>query len=99
MISNINSSTAINAMTDDVRRRSSVEATQPTTETSASVDTLEISQEAKLLRQGNASDVKPMYDDSRTQRIKEQIASGFYNSPTVQRSIASKLSEVIMGSI
>ncbi len=85
--------------TDDQQRVRQQAASKSSTR-STSVDTLEISEEALKLQadaqQGSSAIVKG--SASETARIKNNIASGFYNNPAVQRAVASKINQEIPSS-
>ena len=89
-IGNVGRSSAIDS-DDQQKVRQNVAATKSTRSTS--VDKLEISEEALKLRadaqQGSSAIVKG--SESETARIKNNIESGFYNNPSVQRAVASKI--------
>ncbi|MFM8569522.1 MAG: flagellar biosynthesis anti-sigma factor FlgM [Candidatus Kapaibacterium sp.] len=69
-----------------------------TSMTTSAKDSLEISKEALRMKDeaGAAGDVNAPSDEVRTQRIKNQIASGFYNSPAVQRAVAMKINKTLL---
>ena len=80
--------------TDDQQKVRQNAAPQPSSR-STSVDKLEISEEALKLQAdaqaGSSAIVKG--SESETSRIQNNIASGFYNSPSVQRAVASKINQ------
>ncbi len=92
-INNLGSVAGTSALNADDQQKIRQNAVQPKNTRSNSVDKLEISEEALKLRadaqQGSSAIVKG--SESETARIKNNISSGFYNSPAVQRAVASKI--------
>ncbi len=83
------------AVDTDEQQKVRQSATAQRSTRSTSVDKLEISEEALKLQadaqQGSSAIVKG--SESETARIKNNISSGFYNSPSVQRAVASKINQ------
>lgn len=98
MIQNIGQIGSVNALQDDVRRSSGSVKGPSVAQTTSAIDSLEISQEALRLKgeSNSVSQSTSVADEMKTQRIRNQIASGFYNTPAVQRAVAMKISQSLL---
>ena len=97
MIRNIGQAGAVSPLQEEVRRQGGAVQVPTTSHTTAAVDTLEISSEALRMREGGKSaEAARTRDAADTQRIKDNIASGFYNTPAVQRAVAAKINKSLL---
>ena len=98
MIQNIGQIGSVSPLQDDVRRSTGSAKGPSVAQTTSAIDSLEISQEALRLK-GESSSVNQssgVADEMKTQRIRNQIASGFYNTPAVQRAVAMKINQSLL---
>jgi anti-sigma28 factor (negative regulator of flagellin synthesis) len=98
MIQNIGQIGSVSPLNDETRRVGGAVKTPTTAQSTSAMDSLEISKEALRMKDesiGSAESVAAS-DEMKSQRIKNQIASGFYNSPAVQRAVAMKISSTLL---
>ena len=99
-IGQVGSSARTNAVSGEDRKKLNAGGTPSINNTtSANGDKLEISSEAIKMRAEAQQGGTPLVrgSESETNRIKNNIASGFYNSPSVQRAVASKINQMLPG--
>lgn len=95
MIQNISHIGSVAPSQEEARRATAAVKAPSTPQTTTAVDSLEISQEALRMKDqaSGVSESTTAVDEVKSERIKRQIASGFYNNPAVLRAVALKIAK------
>jgi len=98
MIQNVGQIGTVTPLQDESRRVGGAVKPPSISQTTAAVDTLEISKEALRMKDeaSASSEASAASEEMKAQRIKSQIASGLYNSPAVQRAVAMKINKTLL---
>lgn len=98
MIQNVGQIGSVAPLQEESRRVGGAVKSPSMAQTTSAVDSLEISKEALRMKDEASASAEAVgsSEEMKTQRIKSQISSGFYNSPAVQRAVAMKISKTLL---